>query len=57
MYQYKLPYFEAIDLDSLEEYYSASTPLNGNEIQLDLNFDDDAITLVKIEPVKSFLES
>ncbi len=32
-----IPYFDAIDKDSVEDYYEADIELNGQSISLDIN--------------------
>lgn len=39
----KLKYFEEIDPNALEDYYSTDIDLDGHDLQLDLNFDNASI--------------
>ncbi|MDA3614917.1 hypothetical protein [Polluticaenibacter yanchengensis] len=45
MAEYFLPHFGKLQTDNLEEYYDADIEFNGNEIQIDLNFEKKRLTL------------
>lgn len=51
-----LPHFGPINLDALEEYYAVSIPYNGNEIEIDLNFEEESITPEAMDEVLHFIE-
>jgi len=55
MSAYKLPYFEEIDLANLEQDYDAVAEINGNEIVLDLNFDEESIDENRLTSIAKFL--
>ncbi len=57
MNNYKLPYFENIDLDSIEDYYSVDIEFQGYTIQLDLNFEKDSSDKSSIDLVNGFIEN
>jgi hypothetical protein len=57
MGKYILPNFEGLDLKSLEEFYDAKIQFNGNEIDLDLNFELDSIDAKRLDIVKDFIEN
>ena len=52
-----LPYFGRIDSTSLDEYYDTEIPFNGNQIQIDLNFENKSINTERLDLVKEFIEN
>jgi len=56
MANYTLPPFGNLDIDLLEDFYHVDIELNGNDVQLDLNFDETSIDPAKLELAKSFIE-
>lgn len=57
MAEYILPYFGQLSTEHIEEYYNVTTDVNGNEIQLDLNFENNSITPSQLDKVKNYLEN
>lgn len=57
MTNYTLPYFGKFDADSLEEYYNVDIDFNGNQCQIDLNFENTKIDTSRLDLVKSFIEN
>lgn len=57
MTEYTLPYFGQINVTKLEEYYDVYIEFKGNEIQIDLNFENKVIDQTKMEIVKTFIEN
>jgi hypothetical protein len=57
MAAYTLPHFGDLDLKNLEEYYDVDIDYNGNEIQLDLNFDANSIDPKRMDVVKQFIDN
>ena len=53
----KLPHFGTLDAGSLEEYYDVDIDFNGLEIQIDLNFENNAIDVQRLETSKQFIEN
>ena len=53
----KLPYFGIINCDLLEEYYDAEVEYNGEDIRIDLNFENKSINPDKLEVVKHFIDN
>ncbi|CAH0288751.1 hypothetical protein SRABI27_04002 [Pedobacter sp. Bi27] len=56
MADYTLPYFGILRTENFEEYYDVDIELNGNEIQIDLNFDHKTINTLILDKVKNFIE-
>ena len=56
MANYSLKYFGQIDSTNLEEYYDVNINLNGEEIQIDLNFESKTIDTKQLDAVKNFIE-
>ena len=56
MANYSLKYFGQIDSTNLEEYYDVNINLNGEEIQIDLNFENKTIDTKQLDAVKNFIE-
>ncbi|WP_165828258.1 DUF2004 domain-containing protein [Chryseobacterium phosphatilyticum] len=57
MTKYTLPHFGQISIQNLEEYYDVNIDFKGNEIQLDLNFENTSIDATQLDKVKNFLEN
>ncbi|QNN40462.1 DUF2004 domain-containing protein [Pedobacter roseus] len=56
MAEYALPYFGNLSTENLEEYYDVDIELNGNEIQVDLNFEHQTVDTLILGKVKNFIE-
>jgi hypothetical protein len=56
MAEYALPYFGNLPTENLEEYYDVDIELNGNEIQVDLNFEHQTVDTLILDKVKNFIE-
>nr|WP_315423927.1 DUF2004 domain-containing protein [uncultured Pedobacter sp.] len=56
MAEYALPYFGNLPTENLEEYYDVDIELNGNEIQVDLNFENQTVDILILDKVKNFIE-
>ncbi|MBE5319923.1 DUF2004 domain-containing protein [Pedobacter sp. MR2016-19] len=56
MAEYALPYFGNLQTENLEEYYDVDIELNGNEIQVDLNFEHQTVDTLILDKVKNFIE-
>lgn len=54
---YKLPYFEIIDITQLEEYYFVEIEKNGQKIGLDLNFEEEEVAVQVFDLIKVVLEN
>jgi hypothetical protein len=52
MAEYTLPYFGQLSTDNIEEYYDVTINLNGNEIQIDLNFESESTDAAKLDKIK-----
>lgn len=57
MPEYILPHFGTLSTDNLEEYYNVNIDCNGNEIQIELNFENDTVDTTQLDKVKSYLEN
>ena len=57
MTEYTLPHFGQLATENLEEYYDVDIVFNGNEIQIDLNFENKAIDIATMDKVKNFIEN
>jgi hypothetical protein len=57
MKQLELQHFGSIDINQLEEYYSAKTEFNGQTIHLDLNFENKSISEEQGDGIKKFLDN
>ena len=57
MTEYTLPHFGQLTTENLEEYYDVDIVFNGNEIQIDLNFENKAIDIATMGKVKNFIEN
>jgi hypothetical protein len=53
----KLPYFGNIDTASLDEYYDVDIDFNGQEVQIDLNFENSNIESKRLESAKQFIDN
>ncbi len=56
MKEYYLPYFRELNLTELDEYYDIDIDLNGNTINIDINFENKSSDRNKLDTVKSFLD-
>lgn len=56
MATFQLPFFGLLDIDALEEYYSAPAEWNGQSIKLDLNFKHKHINAEVAEDIRVFLQ-
>ncbi|WP_153797672.1 DUF2004 domain-containing protein [Foetidibacter luteolus] len=56
MATYSLPHFGPVDFTNLEEYYDITIDFNGQEIELDLNFENKTIEVKRLDTVRTFLE-
>lgn len=56
MKEYTLPHFGPLSTENLEEYYDVNIDFKGNEIQVDLNFENKNIELSKLNKVKTSLK-
>lgn len=57
MAKFPLPHFGELDPKNLEEYYEVEIAFNGQEIQIDLNFENDSIDSKRLTFVKQFIEN
>lgn len=57
MAEYFLPHFGKLQTDNLEEYYDADIEFNGNEIQIDLNFEKKTIDIETLDAIKDFIDN
>lgn len=57
MANYLLPHFGELDPENLEEYYDVAIDFNGQETQIDLNFENNNIDPKRLEVVKQFIEN
>ncbi|CAD0005574.1 DUF2004 domain-containing protein [Flavobacterium salmonis] len=55
MTEYTLPHFGNLSTGNLEEYYDVDIEFNGDEIQIDLNFEDKTIDTSTMDKVKKFI--
>ena len=56
MATYTLPHFGQIDTTNLEDSYDVEIEFDGDKIEIDLNFDDKAISIKRLDKVKKFIE-
>ena len=56
MAKYTLPHFGEIDTSNLEEYYDADIEFKGNDVSIDLNFDDKSIDTKHLDKVKKIIK-
>ncbi|MBC7487559.1 MAG: DUF2004 domain-containing protein [Cytophagaceae bacterium] len=52
-----LPYFGSLKATALEEYYEVDIKFDGNEVQIDLTFENKEIDPSKLVALKKFLEN
>lgn len=52
-----MPFFGTVALNALEEYYESETEMDGKIVLLDLDFDQDSISIENIDPVRLLLEN
>lgn len=57
MANYTLPHFGQLDPTNLDECYDADIDLNGQEIQIELNFENKTIDTRRLDIVRKFIES
>lgn len=57
MTEFTLPHFGTLTIENLESYYDVDTELNGNDIQIDLNFENESIEPPTMEKVKNFIDN
>lgn len=57
MKEYTLPHFGQLSTENLEEYYTTNMDFNGNEVQVDLNFENKNTDPSQLEKVKNYLEN
>lgn len=57
MSKFLLPHFGELDPKNLEEYYDVGVEFNGQEIQMDLNFENSSIDTKRLALVKQFIEN
>ncbi|SDJ57363.1 DUF2004 domain-containing protein [Chryseobacterium jejuense] len=57
MAKYTLPYFGQLSTDNIEEYYDVTINFNGNEVQIDLNFENENTDAAKLDQIKNYLEN
>lgn len=57
MTEYTLPHFGKLATENLEEYYDVNIESDGNEIQIDLNFENKTIDTITMDKVKKFIEN
>ncbi|RYU75315.1 DUF2004 domain-containing protein [Hymenobacter persicinus] len=55
MPKHSLPYFGQIETDNLDEYYDASVEISGNEISIDLNFENTATDVSELNKISNFI--
>ena len=57
MADYALPHFGKLDPKNLEEYYDVDIDFDGQQIQIDLNFENNSINTKRLDIVKQFIDS
>lgn len=57
MANYTLPHFGQLDLTNLDEFYNVNMEFNGQEIQIDLNFENKSINTKSLDMAKTFIEN
>jgi hypothetical protein len=55
MAKYKLPLFNELDTDDLDNLYEAESVLNGRSFKIDLSFDNGKASTVKLEAVEQLI--
>ena len=53
----KIPFFEDINLESLQDYYQVVIDFEGRKLQLDVNFENTSIGEDKLTQVIAILEN
>lgn len=56
MRPFKLPIFNEIDLDDLENWYDAEVEVDGDKVSMDMNFDETTTGESEVTFVKEYLE-
>lgn len=56
MRPFKLPIFNEINLDDLENWYDAEAEVDGDKVSMDMNFDETSSGEAEVTFVKEFLE-
>lgn len=54
---YELPYFGVVDPKAIEEYYDVDVEIEGCELSLDLNFDEETVSTTKLDKMRVRLEN
>lgn len=57
MADYTLPHFGNLQTDNLNDYYDVDVDFNGNQIQIDLNFESKTSETATLEKVKKILDN
>jgi hypothetical protein len=57
MTDYTLPHFGNLAIGNLEEYYHVTIDFQGNEVEIDLNFENKTIDVETMGKVKNFIEN
>ena len=57
MTNYILPHFGQVDADSLEEYTDVEIEFKGEEVRIDLNFENTRIDTKRLDVVRRFIEN
>jgi len=57
MKEYTLPHFGNLAAENLEEYYTVNIEFDGDEIEIDLNFENKTIDTITMDKVKNFIEN
>jgi hypothetical protein len=54
---YSLPYFGTVDPEALNEYYDVQTEMAGQQLTIDINFDESSIAVEKLDLLKIRLDT
>lgn len=57
MKEYTLPHFGNLATENLEEYYTVNIEFDGDEIEIDLNFENKTFDTITMDKVKNFIEN
>lgn len=57
MKEYTLQHFGTLSTKNLEEYYVVNIEFEGDEIEIDLNFEKKTIDIITMDKVKSFIQN
>lgn len=57
MKEYTLPHFGNLATENLDEYYNVNIEFDGDEIEIDLNFENKTIDTITMDKVKNFIEN